>query len=114
LLALGLVGVLAIGWGFWTAGWVRGLPRRASSFRIAHLAPQQAALVLWGIWTLTMVVFFSIAGFFHRYYLPMLAPGIAALAGIGLVLLWRGSTHQPAVCYHFASLVASFMIFSTQ
>ncbi len=54
-----------------------------------HLSPQQSALVLWGLWTLTMAVFFSVAGFFHRYYLSMLAPGIAALAGVGVVLLWR-------------------------
>ncbi|HEY7832165.1 MAG TPA: glycosyltransferase family 39 protein [Ktedonobacterales bacterium] len=62
----------------------RDRPRRA-----AHLSPQQSALVLWVGWTLTQVVFFSVAGFFHRYYLSMLAPGIAALAGVGIVLLWR-------------------------
>jgi 4-amino-4-deoxy-L-arabinose transferase-like glycosyltransferase len=45
--------------------------------------------VLWGGWTLIQVVFFSVAGFFHRYYLSMLAPGVAALAAIGLVLLWH-------------------------
>ena len=54
-----------------------------------HLSPQQSALVLWGLWTLAQAVFFSIAGFYHRYYLSMLAPGIAALAGVGVVLLWR-------------------------
>ena len=46
-----------------------------------------------------MAVFFSVAGFFHRYYLSMLAPGIAVLAGVGVVLCgvtiarqagWRG------------------------
>jgi 4-amino-4-deoxy-L-arabinose transferase-like glycosyltransferase len=41
------------------------------------------------MWLLTMVGFFSIAGMFHRYYLVMLAPAIAALVGIGVVALWK-------------------------
>ena len=36
-----------------------------------------------------MIAFFSIAGFYHRYYLSMLAPSIAALSGIGINKLWR-------------------------
>jgi len=35
-----------------------------------------------------MVAFFSVAGFFHRYYLVMLAPAVAALVGAGVVALW--------------------------
>jgi len=35
-----------------------------------------------------MLVFFSIGGFFHRYYLSMMAPGIAALTGIGIIEMW--------------------------
>ena len=96
LLALGLLGMLATGWGFRPGGWLRSLPARARTWRAsalaraqAHLTRQQSALVLWGVWMLTQAAFFSVAGFFHRYYLSMLAPGIAALAGIGLVLLWR-------------------------
>jgi 4-amino-4-deoxy-L-arabinose transferase-like glycosyltransferase len=50
---------------------------------------RQGALVLWGMWLLTQVAFFSIAGMFHRYYLVMLAPAIAALVGIGVVALWK-------------------------
>ncbi|MGH2516089.1 MAG: glycosyltransferase family 39 protein, partial [Ktedonobacterales bacterium] len=96
LLALGIAGILASGWGVRLSGGARALRGRISMWRAsgearaaAHLTPQQTALVLWGLWTLTQVVFFSVAGFFHRYYLSMLAPGIAALAGIGLALLWR-------------------------
>ena len=47
------------------------------------------ALVLWGMWLLTMYGFFSVAGMFHRYYLVMLAPAIAALVGIGVTALWK-------------------------
>jgi 4-amino-4-deoxy-L-arabinose transferase-like glycosyltransferase len=117
LLALGIVGILAAGWGFRRDRLARSLPQRlptghsardarylrrnrawraSAQARAAHLTNPQSALVLWGMWTLTMAVFFSIAGFFHRYYLSMLAPGIAALAGIGVVLLWRDYRSQYA------------------
>lgn len=94
LLALGVVGLLATGWGIRWDGQslvahVRSWFRSAEARRNACLTPQQSALALWGGWTLTMAVFFSVAGFFHTYYLSMLAPGIAALAAIGLTLLWR-------------------------
>jgi 4-amino-4-deoxy-L-arabinose transferase-like glycosyltransferase len=50
---------------------------------------QQQSLVLWGTWLLTMGVFFSIASFFHQYYLTEMAPAICALFGIGLVIMWQ-------------------------
>lgn len=53
------------------------------------LNPRQQSLVMWGMWLATMYVFFSVAGFFHQYYLSMLAPAICALVGIGLVSMWR-------------------------
>ena len=46
-------------------------------------------LVFWSSWIVPMMIFFSFAGFFHRYYLSMLAPGIAALSGIAVVELWK-------------------------
>jgi 4-amino-4-deoxy-L-arabinose transferase-like glycosyltransferase len=46
-------------------------------------------LVLWGGWLLVAGVFFSTGRFFHLYYLVMLGPPIAALAGIGFPALWR-------------------------
>jgi 4-amino-4-deoxy-L-arabinose transferase-like glycosyltransferase len=53
------------------------------------LTRKQQAVVLWGTWLITMGVFFSVAGFFHQYYLATIAPAIAALAGIGIMALWR-------------------------
>ena len=95
LLALGIVGMFAAGWGIhWSA--LTHHPAGDSTPATRALSPQQSALVLWGVWTLTQVVFFSVAEFFHRYYLSMLAPGIAALAGIGAVLLWRDFQRRPA------------------
>ena len=58
------------------------------------LNPGQQSTVLWGVWFLTMVAFFSVAGFFHRYYLSMLAPAVAALVGIAFAVLWRAYRHR--------------------
>jgi 4-amino-4-deoxy-L-arabinose transferase-like glycosyltransferase len=96
LLALAFVGILASGWGMRPRQWastliarMRGEQRAGTAQAVAHLTPQQSALVLWGGWLLTQAIFFSVAGFFHTYYLSMLAPSVAALAGTGVVLLWR-------------------------
>ena len=34
-------------------------------------------------------IFFSMASFFHQYYMTEMAPAIAALFGIGLVIMWK-------------------------
>lgn len=51
---------------------------------------QQGALVFWTLWLVVMAVFFSFAGFYHRYYLCMLAPAIAVLCGIGIFEMYKG------------------------
>lgn len=53
------------------------------------LDERRQAAVLWGGWMLTAGVFFSIASFFHEYYLAMLGAPMAALVGIGLNDLWK-------------------------
>lgn len=73
LLPLAVVGLLAAGW--------QKRPRLPLDIR-------QQSLVLWGTWLLTTAAFFSVAGFFHRYYLVMLAPAVAALVGAGVAALW--------------------------
>jgi 4-amino-4-deoxy-L-arabinose transferase-like glycosyltransferase len=84
-----------IGWllplaaiGFFVAAWQtrRRWPRRGTPLWVPS---QQSALVLWGTWLLTTDAFFTIAGFYHTYYLVMVAPAIAALSGIGIVSLWQ-------------------------
>ena len=40
--------------------------------------------IFWGIWLITVFVFFSFATFYHRHYLVMMAPPISVLAGVGL------------------------------
>jgi 4-amino-4-deoxy-L-arabinose transferase-like glycosyltransferase len=54
---------------------------------------KQQSLVLWGMWLLTMGIFFSIATFFHQYYFTVMAPAIAALFGIGVVTMWQDYRH---------------------
>jgi len=56
---------------------------------------QHQSLVLWGGWLLTAGAFFSVAGFFHAYYLATIAPPVAALAGIGIVSLWQDYEPDP-------------------
>ncbi len=50
---------------------------------------QQLGLVLWGFWLLTMGAFFSLDGSFHQYYMVVMAPGLSALVGIGVAILWQ-------------------------
>jgi 4-amino-4-deoxy-L-arabinose transferase-like glycosyltransferase len=74
LLPLAAVGLVV---GLWTA-------RRAPRTDL-----RRAALVLFGVWALVhVVVFSSQEGIFHPYYVSALAPAVAALAGIGVVLMW--------------------------
>jgi 4-amino-4-deoxy-L-arabinose transferase-like glycosyltransferase len=75
LLPLAVIGLAAAAW----------QTRR----RVWPLDDRQSSLVLWGTWLFTTGAFFSVAGFYHTYYLVMVAPAIAALSGIGVVSLWR-------------------------
>jgi len=74
LLPMALLGMLALAW--------QSRPR----FRENR---QQHSLILWGVWLLTMAIFYSAASFFHQYYLSTLAPAICALFGIGVVVMWQ-------------------------
>lgn len=52
------------------------------------LTDKQKESLFWLAWLLPMMGFFSVAGFFHQYYLIMLAPAIAALTGAGWAELY--------------------------
>lgn len=56
---------------------------RRKSFTQAH-----KEALFWLAWLIPVMGFFSIAGFFHQYYLVMMAPPIAALVGAGWSRLW--------------------------
>ncbi len=78
LLQLALIGLFVAGWQIW----------RRTATRLPE-TQQQHAIILWGSWLLTMVLYFSISGAEHSYYLTMLGPGIAATAAIGIMGLWN-------------------------
>lgn len=59
------------------------------------LSAKHQALVLWGGWLITGGVFFSVASYFHEYYLTLLAAPLAALVGIGIVELWSMRENCP-------------------
>jgi 4-amino-4-deoxy-L-arabinose transferase-like glycosyltransferase len=97
LLPMALLGMLALAWQWSPASpdepqptTVRGRlarvwqrrPRLRQDFR-------QQSLIVWGVWLLTVALFFSAASFFHQYYLSTLAPAICALFGIGVVVMWQ-------------------------
>ncbi|MFI5797653.1 ArnT family glycosyltransferase [Streptomyces sp. NPDC051677] len=51
---------------------------------------RRAALMLWGGWFVLHYLIFALAeGTFHPYYVTAMAPGIAALAGAGGVMLYN-------------------------
>ncbi len=77
LLPLAFIGLLVTSL---QSGWRNRFDRR--HIRLA-LDVRQQSLVVWGVWLLTQTAFFSVAGFFHPYYLVMLAPAVAALSGPG-------------------------------
>src|SRR3984885_12211963 len=63
------------------------------SRRAARTDRTRAAALLWGGWVLvTGLVFSYMDGIIHPYYMVALAPGIAALAGVGAVALWQERT----------------------
>jgi 4-amino-4-deoxy-L-arabinose transferase-like glycosyltransferase len=64
-----------------------------ASRRAARTDRIRAAALLWGGWVLvTGLVFSYMNGIIHPYYMVALAPGIAALVGIGAVALWQERT----------------------
>lgn len=74
------------------------------------------ALILWGGWLLTCVVFFSmVSGIFHSYYAIMLAPALGAMVGVGFGQLykWGKNSGWAAVALILAVLVTlGFQIFA--
>ncbi|HWP98668.1 MAG TPA: glycosyltransferase family 39 protein [Syntrophomonadaceae bacterium] len=69
-------------------GFLAAACRERLRFRLDNKRKQ--ALVLWFMWFLPEFIYFSYnTGLFHSYYLTMMAPPIAALAGIGIASMWE-------------------------
>lgn len=52
--------------------------------KVKESSMKEVTYIFWEICFFTMFIFFSFAGFYHRYYLCMIAPSIAILSGIGI------------------------------
>ncbi|WP_433224613.1 glycosyltransferase family 39 protein [Microtetraspora malaysiensis] len=64
--------------------------RTVTGSRPGRRSVPRAALLLWGGWLLVHYAVFSFSeGTFHPYYTTAMAPAIAALTGLGGVLMWR-------------------------
>jgi 4-amino-4-deoxy-L-arabinose transferase-like glycosyltransferase len=76
------------------------------TWRAPRTDPLRAAAIVWGGWLLvTGLVFSLMGGIIHPYYVVVLAPAIAALVGIGAVVLWR-TRAEPAARATLAAVVA--------
>ncbi|MFD1825357.1 glycosyltransferase family 39 protein [Mumia zhuanghuii] len=65
----------------------------ALSWRLARTDRMRAFAIIWGGWLLVTGLTFSLMqGIIHSYYTVALAPAIAALVGVGVVVLWRRRT----------------------
>lgn len=80
LLPLALIGLI---------GGAIALYRARRGWSTARGAAGLQSALLWSVWLLCGLALFSVAGFFHRYYLVIVAPPIAAMAGIAVGWLWR-------------------------
>lgn len=79
LLPFGLISLLAL---------LLGMRKSAGADEETRRKLRYSA-ILWGGSVVTMVGYFSVAQFFHPYYLSVMAPFLAALVGIGLTELWK-------------------------
>lgn len=69
-------------------GFVAATFKEKLNFKLDNKRKQ--ALMLWFMWFFPEFIYFSFnTGLFHSYYLTMLAPPIAALAGIGISSMWE-------------------------
>ncbi|TGA97703.1 glycosyltransferase family 39 protein [Sporolactobacillus shoreae] len=56
--------------------------------RRRKLTQEHTFAIFWLAWLVPAMAFFSVAGFFHQYYLSLMGPPIAALTGINASILW--------------------------
>jgi len=71
------------------AGTLQWLKKRKSAEWTLEKTEALRQTLFWAAWLLPMVVFFSVAGFMHRYYVVMIAPAVTALSAICAVRAWR-------------------------
>lgn len=76
--------------------------------RARRTDPQRSAFLVWGgALLITFATFSFMSGIFHQYYNIALAPYIAALTGMGAVLLWRRRGHIAAAATLAAAVLGT-------
>ncbi|WP_419996401.1 glycosyltransferase family 39 protein [Streptomyces boninensis] len=81
--------------------------------RAARTDVTRAAFLAWGGSLLaTAAVFSFMAGIFHEYYTVGLAPYLAAVCGMGAVLLWRHRRDAAVARWGLAAAVAATAVWS--
>ncbi|MBB6348883.1 4-amino-4-deoxy-L-arabinose transferase-like glycosyltransferase [Nonomuraea muscovyensis] len=80
------------------AAWSRWRARREPATPVSSVLRQPGApWLLWGVWLAVHFAVFSFSsGTFHPYYTTAMAPAVAALTGMGAVLMWRAHRHSRA------------------
>ena len=69
-------------------GFIAGAIKEKLRFKLDN--KRKISLVLWITWLVPEFIYFSFTtGLFHPYYLTMMAPPTAALAGIGITTMWE-------------------------
>ncbi|MGM9885927.1 MAG: 4-amino-4-deoxy-L-arabinose transferase, partial [Lactococcus sp.] len=76
------------------------------------LTDKQKETLLWAGWLIPVGGFFSVAGFFHSYYLDMMGAPIAALTGIAIVELVRSAKASKAKL-NWANIVGALLVLAT-
>jgi 4-amino-4-deoxy-L-arabinose transferase-like glycosyltransferase len=77
------------------------------TWRSRRTDPGRAALIIWGGWlVVTGLTFSYMKGTIHPYYVVALAPAVAALVGIGGVLLWQRRAAAGRAAYLILAVVA--------
>ena len=85
----------------------------ASLFMARPFSEESSALVMWECWLLTCVIFFSVSGMMHAYYVLILGPPAAALTGIGLSRL-VAQAHQHKNLYTAALIISGIATLAFQ
>ncbi|MFG3436641.1 glycosyltransferase family 39 protein [Nonomuraea sp. NPDC047897] len=80
------------------SAWSRWRARGAGATPVWSVLRQPGApWIMWGVWLAVHFAVFSFSsGTFHPYYTTAMAPAVAALTGMGAVLMWRAHRHSRA------------------
>lgn len=73
-------------------------------------SPLHQALLLWGGWLLTCLVFFSAAEFFHAYYMILLVPALAGTVALAFAALRTIGETRPVLAIILFNIIAILTI----